>query len=76
MSVISSQVGPTLLVEYRKVVFRSITFYYLHRSHRGPWEFSLFLYADDARIYRYITENEHCMKLQDDIDLFKQWADT
>jgi len=37
---------------------------------------TLFLNADNANIYRYVTENEHCMKLQDDIDSLNQLADT
>ena len=29
---------------------------------------ALFLYADDSKIYKYVTEYKHCLELQEDID--------
>jgi len=35
----------------------------------------LFLYADDSKIYKYVTEYKHCLALQEDTDNLNQWAD-
>ena len=35
----------------------------------------MFLYADDSKIYKYVTEYKHCLALQEDIDNLSQWAD-
>ena len=35
---------------------------------------TLFLYADDAKIYRLVTENNDCLELQNDLNNFNTWA--
>jgi len=35
---------------------------------------ALFLYADDSKMYKYVTEFKHCLALQEDIDNLNQWA--
>jgi hypothetical protein len=35
----------------------------------------MFLYADDAKIFRYITDHNCCLDLQGDLDRLNSWAD-
>jgi hypothetical protein len=35
----------------------------------------IYLYADDAKIFKHITNNEDCKGLQDDINRVKDWSD-
>ena len=35
----------------------------------------MYLYADDAKLYRYVSDNIHCLELQNDVHTFSQWAD-
>jgi hypothetical protein len=35
----------------------------------------IYLYADDAKLFRYIESEEHCKKLQEDLNNVKNWSD-
>ena len=36
---------------------------------------TLFLYANDSKIHKYVSELEHCLALQENTDNTYQWAD-
>ena len=68
-----------------------LPFYITHGSILGPLLFiiyindlvencnsgsEIYLFADDAKIFSYVTQNENNKQLQQDLNKFKEWMDT